>query len=80
MADHGQLNNEWICIPSECVLCSCVNFGKTILVLPAIPIDGFRMTIKRPTSGGQTRNQEAVVQHTFHLERSSLFYLSVLMT
>ena len=28
------------------------------------------------TFGGQTRNQEAVVQWTFHLERSSLFYLS----
>ena len=25
-------------------------------------IDGFQMSIKRPTSGGQTRNQEAPVQ------------------
>ena len=42
-------------------------------------IDGFQMSIKRPTSGGQTRDQEAAVQQTFHLERNSFFYLSVLM-
>ena len=42
-------------------------------------IDGFQMSIKRPISGGQTRNQEAAVQRTFHLERSSFFYLSLLM-
>ena len=33
----------------------------------------------RPISGGQTCDQEAAVQWTFHLERSSFFYLSVLM-
>ena len=38
-------------------------------------IDGFQMSIKRPTSGGQTRNEEATVQRTFHLERSSFSYL-----
>ena len=43
------------------------------------PIDGFQMSIKRPTSGGQTRDQEAAVQRTLHLERSSFSYLSVLM-
>ena len=37
------------------------------------------MSIKRPTSGGQTRDEEAAVQQTFHLERSSFFYLSLLM-
>ena len=42
-------------------------------------IDGFQMPIKRPTSGGQVRDQEAAVQQTFHLERSSFFYLSALM-
>ena len=42
-------------------------------------IDGFQMSIKRPTSGGQTRDQEAAVQQSFHLERNSFFYLSVLM-
>ena len=42
-------------------------------------IDGFQMSIKRPTSGGQTHDQEAAVQRTFHLERNSFFYLSVLM-
>ena len=26
-----------------------------------------------PTSGGQTRDQEAAVQQTYHLERSSFF-------
>jgi len=36
-------------------------------------IDGFTMPIKYPTSGGQARNQEAAVQRTFHLERSSSF-------
>ena len=29
------------------------------------------MSIKHPTSGWQTCNQEAAVQRTFHLERSS---------
>ena len=42
-------------------------------------IDGFQMSIERPTSGGQTRDQEGAVQRTFHLERSSFFCLSVLM-
>ena len=37
------------------------------------------MSAKRPTSRGQTRGQEAAVQRTFHLERSSFFYLSALM-
>ena len=37
------------------------------------------MSVKRPTSGGQTHDQEAAVQRTFHLERNSFFYLSVLM-
>ena len=37
------------------------------------------MSVKRPTSGGQTCDQEAAVQQTFHLERSSFFYLSILM-
>ena len=50
-------------------------FGKLNLIC----IDGFQMSIKRPTSGGQTRDQEAAVRRTFHLERSSFFYLSVLM-
>ena len=43
------------------------------------PIDGFQMSSKCPTSGGQTHDQEAAVQWTFHLERESIFYLSVLM-
>ena len=38
-----------------------------------------RMSIKHPTSGGQTCNQEATVQRTFHLERTSFCYLSVLI-
>ena len=38
-------------------------------------IDGFQMSIKRPTSGGQVRAQEAAVQQIFHLEKSSFFYL-----
>ena len=29
-------------------------------------IDGFQMSIKRPTSRRQTHNQEAAVQQTFH--------------
>ena len=37
-------------------------------------IDGFQMSIKRPTSGGQARAQEAAVQQIFHLERSSFFF------
>ena len=41
-------------------------------------MDGFQMSIKRPTSGGQIRNQEPAVQQTFHLERSS-FLLLLLM-
>ena len=42
-------------------------------------MDGFQMSIKHPTSGGQARAQEAAVQQIFHLERSSFFYLSALM-
>ena len=53
--------------------------GFTQHFLCTVNIDGFQMSIMRPTSGGQTRNQEAAVQWTFHLERSSFFYLSVLM-
>ena len=45
----------------------------------SLPIDVFQMSIKHPTSGGQTHNQEAAVQWTFHLERSSFSYVSVLM-
>ena len=33
--------------------------------------NGFQMQIKRPTSGGQARDQETAVQRTFHLERNS---------
>ena len=36
--------------------------------------DGFQMSIKHPTSGGQMCNQEAAVQRTFHLERSIFFF------
>ena len=43
------------------------------------PIDGFQISSKCPTSGGQTHDQEAAVQWTFQLERESIFYLSVLM-
>ena len=38
-----------------------------------------QMLVKYPTSGGQTRDEDAAVQWTLHLERSSFFYLSVLM-
>ena len=41
--------------------------------------DGLQMSIKCPTSGGQTHDEEADVQRTFHLERSSFFYLPALM-
>ena len=36
-------------------------------------IDGFQMSIKRPTSLGQARIQETAVQQIFHLESSSFF-------
>ena len=42
-------------------------------------VDYFQMSIRRPTFGGQMRDQEAAIQQTFHLERSSFFYLSALM-
>ena len=41
--------------------------------------NSFQMSIKPPTSGGQTQNQEAAVKRTFHLERSGFFYLSALV-
>jgi len=37
------------------------------------------MSIKRPTSGGQVRDQKAAVQQTFHLVRISFFYLQTAM-
>ena len=54
-------------------------FKARLDVTVAPVIDGFQMSIERPTSGGQTCDEEAAVQRTFHLERSSFFYLSVLM-
>ena len=36
-------------------------------------IDGLQMSIRCPTSGGQTCNQEAAVQRIFHLKRSGFF-------
>ena len=48
-----------------------MEYGK----LFQIDTDGFQMSIKCPTSGGQARAQEAAVQQIFHLERSSFFYL-----
>ena len=50
---------------------------KYMYLKTLICIDDFQMSIKRPTSWGQTRDQHSQV--TFHLERSSFFYLSVLM-
>ena len=38
-------------------------------------IDGLLVSTKHLTSRGQTSDQEAAVQQTFHLERSSFFYL-----
>ena len=52
-------------------------FAAIAVVL--VLIDGFQMSIKHPTSGGQACDQEAAVQWTFHLEKSSFFYLSTLM-
>ena len=34
----------------------------------------FPMSIERPTSGGQIRDQEAAVQRTFHLEKLFLSF------
>ena len=48
---------------------------KCVYEFKVLDIDGFQMSIKRPTSGGQARAQEAAVQQIFHLERSSFFYL-----
>ena len=42
-------------------------------------IHSYRWVTKRPTSGGLMRNQEEAVQRTFHIERSSFYYYSVLM-
>ena len=54
-----------------------ISFVSKLLVLfSQYSINGFQISIKRPTSGGQTCDQEAAVQQTFHLERSSFLYLS----
>ena len=42
-------------------------------------IDGLQMSVKRPTSRGQTWDQKVTEQWTFHLERSKSFYLEALM-
>ena len=42
---------------------------STIFFFFVMYIDGFQMSIKRPTSGGQARDQKAAVQRTFHLVR-----------
>ena len=49
------------------------------LLMPTAAIDGFQISIKGPTSGGQMHDQKAAVEQTFHFERSSFFHLSVLM-
>ena len=38
------------------------------------PIDSYQLSIKRATFGGQIRDQEAAVQQTFHLERTSFSF------
>ena len=43
------------------------------------PIDGFQMSINCPTSGGQMRDKQAAIQQSYHFERNSFFYLSVLI-
>ena len=43
------------------------------------PIDGFQMSIKCPTSGGQMRDKQAAIQQSYHFERNSFFYLSLLI-
>ena len=47
------------------LLANCVDLAQNDTVC--------QMSIKRPTSGGQTCVQEAAVQWTFHLQRSSFF-------
>ena len=37
-------------------------------------IDGFQMSIKNPTSGGQMCNEVVVVQQTFSFERSFFYF------
>ena len=51
------------------------------IVCKVLHIDGFKKPIKHPTSGWgrQVHDQEVAVQRTFHLVRSSCFYLSALM-
>ena len=51
------------------------------IVCKVLHLDGFKMPIKYPTSGWgrQVHDQEVAVQRTFHLVRSSCFYLSALM-
>jgi len=36
-------------------------------------IDGFQMSIKCPTSGGQTHDQELTVQWSFHFRERAFF-------
>ena len=42
-------------------------------------VDDFQMSVKRPTSRGRMRNQEAAVQWTFTLRKQLLKNLSTLM-
>ena len=42
-------------------------------------IDGFQMSVKRPTSRGQMCHEEAAIQWPYHFERNSFFYLLVLI-
>ena len=58
------------------VVYSTVNCEETCNPLLAVSIDGFQMSINHPTSGGQTHDQEAAVQRTFHLERNKQLLLS----
>ena len=65
------------------IMHSFLELTRRVSFLPSCThIDGFQMSIKCPTSGGQARDQEAAVQRTFHFVRSSFFYLqtAIVMT
>ena len=72
---------SWLAVCSDSWLTDAVPKNSLLYILSLSPhlkhrIDGFQISIKCPTSGGQMRDQEAAVQQIFHLERSSFFYLS----
>ena len=72
-----QKNGEETGYEASRTLLSMIKQTKNNDIMPKYtPLHPVQLTTKRPTSGGQTRDQEAAVQWTFQLQRTMQLLLS----